>query len=178
VERALFKRGCVNQRLTPKRASPLFALLFYLFPPTPCSPPPLPFSCHCLTTSRCLRLQLFPTFADKTSRLAILRGYETFAPNKPIWSIRTALMRSEQIAGWSCSECKHIRTRAHYVALSAATPPPTNIRRAAISRGHTIARITAFVNTCEILRVALSAWREQMPPRSETFRTIAGAHSL
>ena len=31
-------------------------------------------------------------------------------------------MRSEQIAGWSCSGCKPIRARAHYVALSAATP--------------------------------------------------------
>jgi hypothetical protein len=54
-------------------------------------------------------------------------------PNKPIWSIRTALMRSEQIAGWSGIECKPIRARAHYVALSAATPLPLNIRRAVIS---------------------------------------------
>jgi hypothetical protein len=35
-------------------------------------------------------------------------------------------MRSDQIAGWSCSGCKPIRARAHYVALSAATPSPIN----------------------------------------------------
>jgi hypothetical protein len=51
-------------------------------------------------------------------------------PNKPIWSIRTALlMRSDQaIAGWSCGRCSPIRARAHYVALSAATPSPINVR--------------------------------------------------
>jgi hypothetical protein len=38
--------------------------LFYLQLPPPCSPPPLPPPSHCLTTSRCLRRQLFPTFAD------------------------------------------------------------------------------------------------------------------
>jgi hypothetical protein len=46
-------------------------------------------------------------------------------------------MRSEQIAGWTCSGCEPIRARAHYVALSAATPSPINIRRTAISRRHT-----------------------------------------
>jgi hypothetical protein len=87
-------------------------------------------------------------------------------------------MRSEQSAGWSCSECKPIRARAHYVALSAATPSPINIRRTAISRGHTTARTTAVVSTCEILPNAFSAWRGQMTSRSENFRIIAGAHSI
>ena len=41
--------------------------LFYLQLPPPCSPPPLPPPSHCLTTSRCLRRQLFPTFADNKS---------------------------------------------------------------------------------------------------------------
>jgi hypothetical protein len=61
-------RGSVNQRSTPKRAPPFFALLFYLLLPPPCSPPPLPPPSHnCVTTSRCLRRQLFPTFADNKS---------------------------------------------------------------------------------------------------------------
>jgi hypothetical protein len=41
--------------------------LFYLQLPPHCSPPPLPPPSHCLTTSRCLRRQLFPTFADNKS---------------------------------------------------------------------------------------------------------------
>jgi hypothetical protein len=57
----------INQRLTPKRVPPFFALLFYLLIPPPCSPAPLPPPCHCLTTSRCLRRQLFPTFAENKS---------------------------------------------------------------------------------------------------------------
>jgi hypothetical protein len=44
-------------------------------------------------------------------------------------------MRSEQIAGWSSIECKPIRARAHYVALSAATPSPIHTWRTAISEG-------------------------------------------
>jgi hypothetical protein len=56
--------------LVPSEAPPLFALLFYLLLPPSCSPPPLPPPppCrHCLTTSRCLRRQLFPTSADNKS---------------------------------------------------------------------------------------------------------------
>jgi hypothetical protein len=71
------------------------------------------------------------------------------------------------MTGWSCSECKPIRARAHYVALSAATPSPVNIQRTAISIGHTIGRITAAVSTCGVLPNALSAWRGKMPPRSK-----------
>ena len=41
--------------------------LFYLQLPPHCSPPPLPPPSHCLTTSRCLRRQLFPAFADNKS---------------------------------------------------------------------------------------------------------------
>jgi hypothetical protein len=41
--------------------------LFYLLLPPLCSPPPRPPHTHCLTTSRCLRRQLLPTFADSKS---------------------------------------------------------------------------------------------------------------
>jgi hypothetical protein len=41
----------------------------------------------------------------------------------------------------------YIRARAHYVASSAATPPPINIRRTAIPRGHATARTTTAVST-------------------------------
>jgi hypothetical protein len=50
----------------------LLLFLRYFFTlqlPPPCSPPPLPPPpSHCLTASRCLRCQLFPTaFADSRS---------------------------------------------------------------------------------------------------------------
>jgi hypothetical protein len=101
---------------------------FYLKLSPPCSPPPpLPPPSHSLTAILCLRRQLFPAFADNKS-LSHTAWRDT-GPNKPIWSIRTALMHSEQIAGWSCSGCKLIRARAHYVALITVTPPPINTWR-------------------------------------------------
>jgi hypothetical protein len=42
-------------------------LLFLRYFSHPCSPPPLPPPGHCLTTSRCLHRQLFPTSADNKS---------------------------------------------------------------------------------------------------------------
>jgi hypothetical protein len=65
-------------------------------------------------------------------------------------SYRTACERCALIrlmAGVAASECKPIRARAQYVAPSAATPTPIDIRRTSISRGHAIARTTAAVST-------------------------------
>jgi hypothetical protein len=57
----------INRRLTPKRAPPLFALLSTYCHLLLRSPSPLPLPSHCLTTSRCLRRQLFPTSTDSKS---------------------------------------------------------------------------------------------------------------
>jgi hypothetical protein len=60
--------GCIFSPLS----APLTPWAFYfplgaLLLPPPCSQPPLPPPSHCLITSRCLRRQLFPTFADNTT---------------------------------------------------------------------------------------------------------------
>jgi hypothetical protein len=72
---------------------------------------------------------------DSTTREDLSGGARGPRPARVgLLRIRTALMRSEQIAGWSCSGCKPIRARAHYVALAGeaapqqATPLPLNIK--------------------------------------------------
>jgi hypothetical protein len=70
------------------------------------------------------------------------------------WTARLISARRAASSGWRRRLCaRPCCARAHYVASSAATPLPLNIRRAAISGGHAITRTTAVVSTCEPPRI-------------------------